>query len=111
MFWLVVCTFLAAAGLIFLCWALLGWCVLPQRQSAVTVYDLSGPEPQLEQQVQAFVWTKRSGLQAGELYLVGGEDAPQTQTLARRLAAQYACVRYYTREEWQEREAWNRKHR
>ena len=27
------------------------------------------------------------------------------------LAAQYACVRYWTREEWQEREAWNRKHR
>ena len=31
-------------------WALLGWCVLPPRREAVTIYRLSASEPQLERQ-------------------------------------------------------------
>ena len=40
MFWVIVCTVLAAAGLLAAGWALFGWCVLPQRREAVTVYRL-----------------------------------------------------------------------
>ena len=48
MFWVIVCTVLAAAGLFASGWALFGWCVLPQRREAVTVYRLQACEPQLE---------------------------------------------------------------
>ena len=51
MFWVIVCTVLAAAGLFAAGWALFGWCVLPQRREAVTVYRLQACEPQLERQV------------------------------------------------------------
>ena len=79
MIWMIVCAVLAAAGLILIVWALLGWCVLPPRREAVTIYRLSASEPQLERQVRAFVWSRESGLAGG---------------LAERLAAQYACVEY-----------------
>ena len=75
-------------------WALLGWCVLPPRREAVTIYRLSASEPQLERQVRAFVWSRESGLAGGRLILAGGEEAPETAALAERLAAQYACVEY-----------------
>ena len=29
MIWMIVCAVLASAGLLFIVWALLGWCVLP----------------------------------------------------------------------------------
>ena len=77
MIWMIVCAVLAAAGLILIVWALLGWCVLPPRREAVTIYRLSASEPQLER-----------------LILAGGEEAPETAALAERLAAQYACVEY-----------------
>ena len=64
MFWVIVCTVLAAAGLFAAGWALFGWCVLPQRREAVTVYRLQACEPQLERQVRAFVWARESGLAA-----------------------------------------------
>ena len=38
MIWMIVCAVLAAAGLILIVWALLGWCVLPPRREAVTIY-------------------------------------------------------------------------
>ena len=41
MIWMIVCAVLAAAGLILIVWALLGWCVLPPRREAVTIYRLS----------------------------------------------------------------------
>ena len=72
MFWVIVCTVLAAAGLFAAGWALFGWCVLPQRREAVTVYRLQACEPQLERQVRAFVWARESGLAAGRLVLAGG---------------------------------------
>ena len=40
MIWMIVCAVLAAAGLILIVWALLGWCVLPPRREAVTIYRL-----------------------------------------------------------------------
>ena len=64
MFWVIVCTVLAAAGLFAAGWALFGWCVLPQRREAVTVV------------------------------LAGGEETPETEALARQLAKAYACVEY-----------------
>ena len=94
MIWMIVCAVLASAGLLFIVWALLGWCVLPQRREAVTVYRLSASEPQLERQVRAFVWSRESGLSGGRLILAGGEELPETAALAKRLAAQYACVEY-----------------
>lgn len=94
MLWSLLCAVLAAAGLLFALWALLGWCVLPVRHAAVTVYSLRGDEPQLEQQVRAFVWSRGSGFTGGRLLLVGGAESPQTRQLARRLAAHYACVDY-----------------
>ena len=94
MFWVIVCTVLAAAGLFAAGWALFGWCVLPQRREAVTVYRLQACEPQLERQVRAFVWSRESGLAGGRLILAGGEEAPETAALAERLAAQYTCVEY-----------------
>ena len=92
MFWVIVCTVLAAAGLFAAGWALFGWCVLPQRREAVTVYRLRPVEPQLERQVRAFVWARESGLAAGRLVLAGGEETPETEALARQLAQAYACV-------------------
>ena len=86
MFWVIVCTVLAAAGLFAAGWALFGWCVLPQRREAVTVYRLQACEPQLERQVRAFVWARESGLAAGRLVLAGGEETPETEALARQLA-------------------------
>ena len=80
MIWMIVCAVLAAAGLILIVWALLGWCVLPPRRE--------------ERQVRAFVWSRESGLAGGRLILAGGEEAPETAALAERLAAQYACVEY-----------------
>ena len=53
MFWVIVCTVLAAAGLFAAGWALFGWCVLPQRREAVTVYRLQACEPQLERQARS----------------------------------------------------------
>lgn len=94
MIWMIVCAVLAAAGLILIVWALLGWCVLPPRREAVTIYRLSASEPQLERQVRAFVWSRESGLAGGRLILAGGAEAPETAALAERLAAQYACVEY-----------------
>ena len=94
MFWVIVCTVLAAAGLLAAGWALFGWCVLPQRREAVTVYRLRPVEPQLERQVRAFVWARESGLAAGRLVLAGGEETPETEALARQLAQAYACVEY-----------------
>ena len=79
MFWVIVCTVLAAAGLFAAGWALFGWCVLPQRREAVTVYRLQACEPQLERQVRAFVWARESGLAAGRLMLAGGEETPETR--------------------------------
>ena len=90
MFWVIVCTVLAAAGLFAAGWALFGWCVLPQRREAVTVYRLRP----LELQVRAFVWARESGLAAGRLVLAGGEETPETEALARQLAQAYACVEY-----------------
>ena len=90
----IVCTVLAAAGLFAAGWALFGWCVLPQRREAVTVYRLQACEPQLERQVRAFVWARESGLAAGRLVLAGGEETPETEALARQLAQAYACVEY-----------------
>lgn len=40
MIWMIVCAVLAAAGLILIVWTLLGWCVLPPRREAVTIYRL-----------------------------------------------------------------------
>ena len=90
MFWVIVCTVLAAAGLFAAGWALFGWCVLPQRREAVTVYRLQA----CERQVRAFVWARESGLAAGRLVLAGGEETPETEALARQLAQAYACVEY-----------------
>ena len=67
MIWMIVCAVLAAAGLILIVWALLGWCVLPPRREAVTIYRLSASEPQLERQVRAFVWSRESGLAGGRI--------------------------------------------
>ena len=86
MIWMIVCAVLASAGLLFIVWALLGWCVLPPRREAITIYRLSASEPQLERQ--------ESGLSGGRLILAGGEEPPETAALAERLAAQYACVEY-----------------
>ena len=94
MFWVIVCTVLAAAGLFAAGWVFFGWCVLPQRREAVTVYRLRSVEPQLERQVRAFVWARESGLAAGRLVLAGGEETPETAALARQLAQAYACVEY-----------------
>ena len=94
MIWMIVCAALAAAGIFLVLWALLGWCVLPPRADAVTVYRLSAHEPQLEKQVQAFVWSRGSGLAGGRLLLAGGEEPPEVTALAVRLAAQYDCVEY-----------------
>lgn len=41
MIWMIVCAVLASAGLLLIVWALLGWCVLPPRREAVTIYRLS----------------------------------------------------------------------
>ena len=74
-----------------------GYCVLKVRSEqgeAVTIYRLSASEPQLERQVRAFVWSRESGLAGGRLILAGGEEPPETAALAKRLAAQYACVEY-----------------
>ena len=94
MIWMIVCAVLESAGLLLIVWALLGWCVLPPRREAVTIYRLSASEPQLERQVRAFVWSRESGLAGGRLILAGGEEPPETAALAKRLAAQYACVEY-----------------
>ena len=94
MIWMIVCAVLASAGLLFIVWALLGWCVLPPRREAITIYRLSASEPQLERQVRAFVWARESGLAAGRLVLAGGEETPETEALARQLAQAYACVEY-----------------
>lgn len=108
MIWMIVCAVLAAAGLLLILWALLGWCVLPPRKEAVTIYRLSASEPQLERQVQAFVWSHGSGLAAGRLLLAGGDEPPQITALAQRLAAQYDCVEYCSCTAYQEKEAWNK---
>lgn len=92
MIWMIVCAVLAAAGLILIVWALLGWCVLPPRREAVTIYRLSASEPQLERQVRAFVWSRESGLAGGRLILAGGEEAPETAALAERLG-RAVCLR------------------
>jgi len=59
MIWMIVCAVLASAGLLLIVWVLLGWCVLPPRREAVTIYRLSASEPQLERQVRAFVWSRK----------------------------------------------------
>ena len=103
MIWMIVCAVLASAGLILIVWALLGWCVLPPRREAVTIYRLSASEPQLERQVlpvmscrQPIRISPSSAAAAeeatGATVLV--EEAPETAALAERLAAQYACVEY-----------------
>lgn len=86
---MIVCAVLAAAGLILIVWALLGWCVLPPRREAVTIYRLSASEPQLERQVRAFVWSRESGL-AGRAagFWRAERKRPETAALAERLAAQ-----------------------
>ena len=94
MFWVIFCTVLAAAGLAAAVWAVFGWCLLPQRREAVTVYRLQPVEPQLERQVRAFIWARESGLASGRLVLAGGEETPQTAALARQLAKAHACVEY-----------------
>ena len=75
MIWMIVCAVLASAGLLLIVWALLGWCVLPPRREAVTIYRLSASEPQLERQVRAFVWSRESGLAGGRLILAGGRKS------------------------------------
>lgn len=107
MIWKLLCALLAAAGLILTAWVLFGWCVLPPRRSAVTVYRLSGDEPQLERQVLSFVWSHGSGLCSGRLILAGGEESPQAASLAERLAAQYDCVEYVRCNHHGERMEWN----
>ena len=95
MFWVIVCTVLAAAGLFAAGWALVGGCVLPQRREAVAGYRLQACEPQAERQVRrSFVWARESGLAAGRLVRAGGEETPETEALARQLAQAYACVEY-----------------
>lgn len=94
MIWMILCAVLASAGLLLILWALLGWCLLPPRREAVTVYRLSASEPQLERQVQAFVWSRGSGLASGRLILAGSGEPPEVAALAARLAAQYDCVEY-----------------
>lgn len=108
MVWKLLCATLAAAGAVFALWALLGWCVLPVRHTAITIYRLSGDEPRLEQQVRAFVWSRGSGFTGGRLLLLGGAEAPRAKQLARRLAAHYGCVEYLEAHQLQERHEWNK---
>lgn len=107
MLWKALCAILAAAGAVFALWALFGWCVLPVRQAAITVYRLRGDEPQLERQVRAFVWARGSGFSGGRLLLLGDAASAQANQLARRLAAHYACVEYIDCTKMQERYEWN----
>lgn len=111
MFWIVICAILAAAGLLLFLWAAFGWCVMPPRREAVTIYRLSAHEPQLERQVQAFVWSHGSGLAAGRLLLAGGAEPPEISALAQRLADRYGCVEYRRCTDCQESMEWNRNRR
>lgn len=108
MIWMILCAFFAAAGLGLALWALFGGCVLPIRAEAVTVYRLAAHEPELERQVQAFVWAHGSGFAAGRLLLVSEDAAAHSAALARHLAAQYACVDWCVCADCQERMQWNR---
>ena len=65
MIWMIVCAVLASAGLLLIVWALLGWCVLPPRREAVTIYRLSASEPQLERQVRRSSGRAKADLRAG----------------------------------------------
>lgn len=101
MIWMIAGAALAAAGLLLFVWAAFGWCVCPPRHDAETIYRLQADEPQLERQVQAFVWSRKSGLAGGRLVLLGGQESAGTAALAAKLAAQYGCVEYRPSEEGQ----------
>ena len=65
MIWMIVCAVLASAGLLLIVWVLLGWCVLPPRREAVTIYRLSASEPQLSDKCGRSSGRAKADLRAG----------------------------------------------
>mgnify|MGYP001207935710 CR=1 FL=1 len=96
MIWMIVCAVLAAAGLILIVWALLGWCVLPPRREAVTIYTVTA-SPHACSMGGSQIWLKEGErLTVDEMLkavcVVSANDC--AVALAEHLAAQYACVEY-----------------
>ena len=88
--------FLAALGVVWLGWLLLGGLLLPVRRTAVSVFLLTGAEPGLEQELRCWLWLHAAGLQKGQLFLLDAGASAEAGEVARRFADCYSFITYFS---------------
>ncbi len=90
---------LAAAGLITVCWCVLGALIVPARSEAVLylVSAACGPE-ELRRRIRAHMWLREAGLLRDRLYLVDDGTSAEAMQAAQQLEAEFD-VTYCTKEQ------------
>ena len=85
---LVLICALCAMGVLFFCWCILGWLLLPGfGKHAGFLFRFSGDAPTMEQDFRTYQWMQGSGILRGELWIVDeGLSAEGKSRLARLIA-------------------------
>lgn len=83
---------LAAAGLLTVCWCLLGALIVPAASDAA-VYLVSARtgSGELRRRVRAHMWLQDAGLLRARLYLVDDGTSPEATRTARHLAREFGA--------------------
>lgn len=103
MVWQVLVCVLAAAGMLFLAWCVVGALLMPVGGPGMTViYCARGDAEDLEQAVRSFAWLRGSGVADLPLQVVDCGMAPAARERAERLARAHPFVRVLTAERWEE---------
>lgn len=91
MFTKILITALAAAAFLFLLWLLRGYMLMPIRPGRRTELTLtlhvSGPDPALEDTVDALLWLRENGTLPAQLVLEDAGMDGETRAVAELLAA------------------------
>ena len=69
---------LASAGILFFCWCILGWLLLPAfAENAALVFRYREDAPTMEQDFRTYQWMQGSGILRGKLLVIdeGMSDA------------------------------------
>lgn len=80
---------LASAGILFACWCVLGWLLLPAfGEHAQFVLKYEGDAPTMEQDFRAFQWMHGSGILRGRLVVVDNGMSVEARTRCEKLVFQ-----------------------
>lgn len=91
----ILCYF-AAFGIILLGWLAFGVFLFPLRRQCVSVFYLYGTEQGIEQQIRCWLWLRSLHLCAADLILLDAGASDEAGSIARRFAAQYPCIFYFS---------------